>query len=112
MQNNLRYFTVIKIAHILSILFLATFNLDGVAKRNPFCFYDKKINVPFSCTAIAQVHKSSKSFAILSCIENSQRKNIIAKKGDLVFGFKIVDMFNDTITIQDDHNNEVILRLK
>lgn len=51
-------------------------------------------------------------FAILSYNENSQNKNIIVKKGDVIFGYKVVDVFDDIVTIQDDKNNEILLHLK
>lgn len=112
MQTNVRYFTAFKLVYFLPILLLTSFNLYGLINRNPFCFSDKKINIPFSCSAIAQVHNSSKYFAILTHGENQQRQNFIAKKGETILGYRIVDIFGDAITIQDNGNNEIILHLK
>lgn len=111
MQINSRYFTSVKIAHIVPILFFSFFKSG--AMRNPFCFSDAKINVPFSYTAIAKVHNCSKSFAVLSYKEHSHHnQNVIAKKGDNILGYKIVDIFDDVITVQDDKNNELSVYLK
>jgi len=112
MQINFRYSTNHIKRYVLSIIILAIFNLQGLVSRNPFCYSDLKSNIPFSYRAIAQVHNSSTSFAILSCQKNETIQNIIAKKGDVIFGYKIVDIFGDMLTVQDDKNNEIILYLK
>jgi len=84
----------------------------GGSKRNPFCFSDTKIKVPFSYTATAKVHSCSKSFAILSCTGTAQNnQNVIAKHGDTVLGYKVVDILDDVLTLQDDKNNEIIMYL-
>lgn len=112
MQINLRYFTGFKIIYIFPLFILGFSEILSGLKRNPFCFSDTKIKLPFSCAAVAKVHNCSKSFAILSCPGNSVgNQKVIAKKGDDVLGYRIVDIFEDVITVQDDKNNEIILHL-
>jgi len=109
MQTNSRYFTSIKIAPVLPVLVFTFWGLFGNTKRNPFCFSDAKTKVPFSYSATAKLHNCSKSFAILTSLDN---KKIIAKKGDIHFGFKIIEINDDVLTVQDDNNNELLVPLK
>lgn len=111
MQTNFRYFPDRKIMLFLLVLVLGFFNLKSAAHRNPFCFSDIKNKLPFSYVATAKVHNCSKSFAILSYVCNSNNQKVIVQKGDTVLGYKIVDIFEDVITVQDDKNNEVTLHL-
>jgi len=111
MQTDFRYFASFKIVLVLFIL--GFLELKSKPPRNPFCFADTSSKVPFSYTATAKVHNCSKSFAILSYFENSRdHQKVIAKKGDTVLGYKIIDIFDDALTVQDDKNNEMILDLK
>lgn len=110
MQHVAGYFSNHQIIFVILILI---FEPIYSMVRNPFCFSHTRLSVPFSFTARGTIHNSSKSFAILNLKEEYEpNQHLVAKKGDIILGYKIIEILEDALIVHDDKNNEVIVNIK